>query len=206
MIRPKLKLYFTGYNDSAFENKSQAIYAAMNENPYFLTPTPTMKDLLAAITQFGDLLTGSASGDRYQIAEKNRSRQELETLLRRLAGYVIMTSGDDRAMLVSSGFDLEKEREPTAALAPQSMKLVSGANSGEVDIRVSGAKGVQTYHYEYTPDPLTDNSVWETETNTKVQHSFKGLTPAKKYWFRVATVGRGDGVKVYNDEVSFIIQ
>jgi hypothetical protein len=206
MIAPKLKLYFGGFNDSAFENKSQAIYAAMNENPYFLKPTPALEDLQSAITQFGELNTSSASGDRYQIAEKNRSRKELETLLRRLGGYVIMTGGDDRAILVSSGFDLEKEREATVVLAPQSMKLVSGQNSGEVNIRISGAKGVQTYQYEYTADPMTDNSLWQSETNSKAVHIFKDLVPAKRYWFRVATIGRGSGVKVYNSEVSFIIQ
>ena len=100
---------------------------------------------------------------------------------------------------------LEKERGSVEILPPQTVKLASGANSGEVEVRVSGASGKKTYIFAYTPDPATDSSKWTEEFDTKVKHLLKGLDPAKKYGIRVGVIGK-DGVKVYSHIVTYIVQ
>ena len=106
---------------------------------------------------------------------------------------------------MSTGYDLEKESESQDVVAVETIKVTSGANSGEINVKVSGAKNVKAYIYGHTPEPVTDSSKWEEEINTKVRHSFKGLQPATRYGVRVAVIGKG-GVKIDSHIISYIVQ
>ncbi len=201
----RINASFGRYSDAKLDNKSREIGSAISDNEYFKEPTPTVAELLDANSTFTEALTAAASGDRFAVAEKNKARKVLEELLLQLSGYVTMIAAGDRTILISSGFDLEKEAEEVMLVAPRSINVASGANSGEIQVKISGAKGNRSYLFEYTADPITDTSIWEIQPNTKVKHLFTGLVPGKKYWFRVAVVGKG-GAKMYSAEIASFIQ
>ena len=120
--------------------------------------------------------------------------------------YVMMIANGDREILASSGFDMQKEPARTAPVAaPAGIEAIVSTNPGEVEIKVNAVKNKRNYHFEYTPDPVADNSVWTAETDTNRRHIFKGLQSAKKYWFRVAATGKGEDKK-YSNVVSCIVQ
>jgi hypothetical protein len=205
MKKYRLNLSFDKYSYGSFETKSQSIVLAMTKHPVFTNPTPTIAELLEVIALYSDALTVAEDGGRIPVAEKKKRRQDLEAMLRKLGAYVMMIADGDRTLLISSGFDVEKERETSVFNAPDSVKLTSGLLSGEVQVRATGAKGVKSYTHEYTTDPLTAESVWVHEINTRGTHTFSGLEPAKKYWFRTGSIGSG-GIKSYSKEVLWIVQ
>lgn len=201
----RIKFRFSRLNDSKFILKCQEISGAMVDSIYFKDPTPATPEVVDAIGAFSDAVTAAASGDRFKVAEKNRLRKVLEDMMLQWGGYVTMVAAGDKTKLLASAYDVVSDGESQDITAPQSVKILSGPNSGDVIIKISGVKGKKMYGYEYTLDPLSENSVWVQAHNTKVKHLFEGLQPGKKYWFRIAVIGTG-GVKVYSDVVSSFVK
>ena len=86
----------------------------------------------------------------------------------------------------------------------ENLKLKPGLNSGEARLSFSKVRGSKSNAYQCTPDPLTDDSVWQSEMGTISKHTFTGLESGKRYWFRVMTVGI-NGQCVYSAAISTII-
>jgi len=100
---------------------------------------------------------------------------------------------------------LHKPREPRPGVtAPENIRVKAGENSGELRVSVSAVDDVKTYLFEPSADPLTENSTWITEMDTRSSLLFTGLKPGQKYWFRVAAVGVR-GAKLYSNEISSFV-
>ena len=202
----RLNLFFKRLTDAGLEIKTQLIIASVDGNAYFLNPTPAIAELLESLGTFSEALTAAGTGDRIRIAEKNKARTALEAKLQELAVYVMMVAKGDKAILVSSGFDLQKEAEPTPPVsAPTGFDVTGGNNPGEVQVRLTGAKNVKHYRHEYTTAPLTESSSWIVYTNSRRTHLFEGLKKGTEYIFRSAASGKR-GALAYSNTVSFIVQ
>lgn len=204
MKKTTLNLSFGKFSDGLLEMKGLTIYAAMDGNVYYAKPNPPLADVDAAIKAFSAALIAAASGDRYQIAEKNKARKALEAILRRLGNYVMMTAGDDREMLITSGFDLRKDPESSTLGTPQIVSVTSGKNPGEIVVKVSGTDA-SSFIYEYTTDPVTENSVYAQVVSTKKTQLIKGLKPVTKIWLRVTAIGTRDATAT-SALVSYVVQ
>ena len=206
MKTPKIVISFTTLSDGNLESKALSIVDAMTDNPNFPTPDPTLAELNAAVTEYSTALAGARTKDKVQVELKNIKRAALIAVLKNLAAYVNFTSKGDRSIMASSGFDITKDVYGSIVMsAPNNFKVVSGENPGEAFLKVSGIKGIKTYAYQYTADPLTDASVWVTKYVTTRSHTFEGLETAKKYWFRVAAIGSGDQI-MYTDPIAMVVQ
>ena len=206
MRTPKIVISFTTLSDGNLESKALSIVDAMTDNPNFPNPDPSLADVNAAVTEYSTALAGARTKDKVQVELKNIKRAALIAVLKSLAVYVNFTSKGDRSIMASSGFDVNKEtKSATVMSAPNNFKVVSGENSGEAFLKVSGVKGIKTYAYQYTPDPLTDASVWVIKYATTRNFTFEGLETAKKYWFRVAAIGSGDQI-MYTDPIAMVVQ
>jgi len=206
MANPKIKTDFPGYNDSAFEVKTSTIIAAMTGNPHFPSPIPPLSDVVSASTEYSAALVAAKNGGKTEAAVKDQKREALENLLIKLAAYVTMIAGTDRAIMLGSSFDLVKERQPLPPIEkPQIIKVVNGINAGDVLMVIRRVIGARNCIYQYTPDPLTADSVWEGQNSTLSKMLLKNLESGKKYWFRVVAYGNNEQV-AYSDPVSRIVQ
>ena len=206
MKNSKIIINFATLSDANLETRALSIVDKMTDNPNFPTPSPTLAELTAAATEYSDALSMAQNKDKMQIAIKNKKREALENVLRSIGGYVNFTANGDRSVIISAGF--EANRDTTSALPmpdPKNFTVVSGRNPGEAVTSVSGVKGIKTYAHQYTPDPLTATSVWQSKYVTSRTYTFEGLEPAQKIWFRVAALGTGDQI-AYTDPISMIIQ
>ena len=202
----KINLGFNRYTDAALLVLAQAILAALTGNAFFPAPIPALADLQTAINDYMAALSAAQEGGKTNVATKNARKQELIDLLIQLGNYVMLTANGDEVMLTSSGFPLTKERQPLPPLVqPEIIKLENGINSGELNVIITSVPGARTYVYQYTQDPLTDNSNWASNNSTLVKFSFNNLEAGKKYWCRVAAYGRNEQV-VYSNAVSRIVQ
>lgn len=181
---------FGNYTDTAFENKAQNILLQQKNKTLFPSSFPELDALEAAVKAFSDALAGALDGGRILTAKKNAARKALQMMLLKVAGFVAMVAGDDVTIILAAGFDARKPREPRPAITtPENLMVESGANSGEVIVSVDAVNYVKMYHFEYTTDPLSETSVWITETDTRSSHRIVGLKAGQKYWFRVTAIG-----------------
>jgi hypothetical protein len=199
---PKVLVNFTGFTDAAIDGKAQSIINAMTGNANFPKPLPTIADLTTAASDYANALSIAKTGTRTDIAVKNQERDALEALLRDLASYVNFTAKGDRAMLLSSGFDISKNGDATPVITkPESISLVNGENPGELTLSVGTVPGARAYTHEYTSDATLSEVNWQRITVTTSAYTFSGLQPGKQYFCRVAVVGTR-GQMVYSDVIS----
>ena len=107
MSYPRIIFPFTRLTDTSFLKKARSILAAVNVNPFFPDPTPTVSELTAAIDLFEKVVAGSAAGNRTKKkAGTNDARIAVEEMLVNLAVYVMCVAAGDRNVIISSGFDI----------------------------------------------------------------------------------------------------
>jgi hypothetical protein len=206
MAIQKLLLGFTRYGNDALDNKAREIVQGMTGNPHFPTPVPALADVQTALTIYQDALSQASKGGTEKTAIKNQRRRELETLLKRLGSYVEDTAQGNDVMLISSGFDLAKLREPVGILQkPAKVKVISGPVPGSVKILAESVAGAESYLFEYTLVPPTEATVWNKEVSTSRTFTITNLLRGKEYIFRVAGVG-AHPMRVYSDTVSMYVQ
>ena len=197
---------FDKLSDANLETRAGAILSAMTGNVSFPTPSPALATVQTAATDFAIALAKAKTGSEYDKAFKNSKREELITLLHSLGNYVLFTANGDELMAKSSGYSIARTPSPAPGVTPATnQKLEDGANAGELKFSFDKVPGARSYMYQYTPDPVTESSVWQSMPGTVRKTVFTGLQSGTRYWCRVIAIGTG-GQGVYSDAVSRIVQ
>ena len=201
MKKPIVSLSFAKLADANLVTKTNQILASMTGNTNYPTPTPTLPVVQAAATAFSSALTAAADGGRTKTAEKNAARTVLLGLLRNLALYVQQHCNEDLVVLLTSGFDAQKEPQPAGVLpAPLGATLTQGPLSGRLDFRTASVANASAYEGQMTTD--INKSEWEdVGTFTATRFSLDDLKPGTVYWARSRAVG-SEGPGAWSDAVS----
>ncbi|MBD0287066.1 MAG: fibronectin type III domain-containing protein [Flavisolibacter sp.] len=196
---------FDRLSDADLIARSRFIHGQMSGSVYFQTPDPTLETVLNAINIFEAALQSAGTGNLQDIAVKNLRRSNLISLLHRLGAYVLFSAQQDPVVATSSGFRIAKQPESGPAITnPQNVQIKNGSNSGELDIRFKKVPSARMYAYEYTPEPLTDGSVWKVEYNNLTTNTLSGLEVGKRYYCRIAAIGINKQV-MYSDTISKVV-
>jgi hypothetical protein len=195
---------FNRLSDSKLLTKALDILASITGNAYFPTPTPTLAAIGDAINNFQESLAGAATRDRSKVILKNRARVELIAILKALGNYITFTADGNSAMIGSTAFDVRKTPQPFIVTKPV-VTVHNGHNSGELIISARRPGKGRGFVHQYTKDPLTENSVWESFPSTSKKFTFTGLEKTKVYWCRVGIMG-AKGQLIFSDPVSKVIQ
>jgi hypothetical protein len=202
----KLNSDFNRLSDSVLEVKTNSIITSMTGRPEFPTPTPDMATMQTKLTVFSGALAVAKTGNSYEKAFKNQKRAELIALLQSLAVYVLFTANNDPLVAKLSGFNIAKNPSPAPEVTPAAnQQLADGANAGELKYSFDRVPGAKSYVYQWTPDPITPESVWTSIVGTVSKMTFTGLESGKKCWCRVVSIGT-NGQGVYSEPVSRIVQ
>jgi hypothetical protein len=177
----------------------------MDNNPIY-TNSPLVK---AALQKSCDSfrVAGSIAGrkDRALLSAKNDRKAELIGDLDILNVYLTETCKGDKTMLLQSGFEITGLKNESKELQPiREVKVISEL-PGTATIRVSKVAYAKSYVFQYTADPLSNDSVWVSETVLGREHTFNDLNSVTRYWFRVIAIGKGNQ-KVYSPPVARVIQ
>ena len=202
----RIMMSFSRYADAELSAKAKEIESSMSSNPKFAGAGDTLTKLATARTEYDESLVMARTGDTTKIALKNERRKILIEVLTELARYVEMVAKGNRAVLLSSGFEISKEH-PTAVIldVPQNLKLSDGNESGELYLTINSVNGAKSYMYQSSVDPLTSESTWISEPSTVSDHTFKSLPSGKRIWCRVVAIGSNNQHTV-SDPVSRIVQ
>jgi hypothetical protein len=174
-------------NILAFGNNVTVSMAAAVD--IFPNPVPPLAEINTGLTDFVGLIQTAASRDKVQVELKRQVRFNLLQMLSQLADMVNATT-QDPALLIRSGFDLNKMPTPVELEAPTRLVLSDGPNSGEITLKFRRARGASSYLHQYTTDALLPEDSWVSIPSTITNHTFKGLTKGVTYYVRAVSVGR----------------
>jgi hypothetical protein len=182
----------------------QRVIEKMKTNSVFPNPPAALAELEKTLPEFEVALVKAKSRDKESVAIKNNKKARILALLEELADYVIVTCKDDRALILSSGFDVTDEQTGSVKPSIETLEVVLGV-PGEAILHAKNPKGAVAYVHEYATEPPGPNTVWHSEGSTTGNHTFTGLYSDKRHWFRTVAVGR-KGQKAYSPVVSRSIQ
>jgi hypothetical protein len=155
----------------------------------FPNPNPSLASINTVLGNFADVIQAAASRDKVQVELKRQVRFNLMQMLSQLADYVNATTTDP-ALLIRSGFDLNKIPTPVELEAPTRLVLLDGPNAGELILKFRKARGAFSYLHQYTTDALLTEDSWVSIPSTVTTHTFKGLIKGVTYYVRAVSVGR----------------
>jgi hypothetical protein len=181
---------FKMFSDARFlafgNNVTVSMAAAVD---IFPNPVPSLANINIMLGNFADVIQSAASRDKVQVELKKQIRFNLSQMLSQLADQVNATTTDP-ALLIRSGFDLNKLPTPVELEAPTRLVLTDGPNSGELILKFKSARGASSYLHQYTTDALLPEDSWVSIPSTVTTHTFKGLTGGVTYYVRAVSVGR----------------
>jgi hypothetical protein len=194
---------FASLPDSGLDNFAGTVFTKMTGNAKFPTPPAdaTLAMLDTAREDFTDKLNAAAHGSEQATEAKNLSRQDLLMPLRKLAGYVQITSST-REDVLSAGFDTRSTnnaREPLTK--PNAVSLKNGA-TGQLIARIGHPiKNANLYEGRAK---LEDSDTWlpSVFTGDSRHIIFDGLTPGAVYTIEIRALGGSTGLSDWSDPVS----
>jgi hypothetical protein len=198
-----IKSSYRKCSDANLIKLSGRVNEGLKGNSHF--PDAKQPVLEKAFADFQAAVNVAGRNDRTLSSAKNDKKAVLIRILDEVADYVTMTSNGDKTMLLSSGFDIAGIRANSQSLAPIEQLDVEIGPPGQAITRVKKVAGAKAYIHQCTPDPITPDSQWTSETVTESENTFTNLKSIAKYWFRVIAIGKGKQ-SVYSVLVSRVIQ
>ena len=201
MNKKKAVLNLTKLAIAAKIAKCREIVTKLTGNPDFTMPNPSLAILTAKIDVLADAFLLSEQGSKLQKAVTREENLKLDILFRTLRDYVSEQAGGSEVKILSTGFDVSKDRTPPGALAKVTgLKCLTSEYTGTADLRwdkVNGAKAYFVQKLMETPEVVDSNGVltasegaWEIGAGcTKTRTNVENLESVRYYWFRVAAIG-----------------
>jgi hypothetical protein len=188
----KVNTSFLRPRDGDLVNIGYLTVDSMKGNTFFPEPNPTVDELLKATQEYQQSLYDAAGRDQKLVAIKDAKRAVLRALLTQVAEYVNTVSNGDKAMLLSSGFKLAREKDGTGDLKPISDLEIRTDSPEQATISIKRVSGAKAYVFEFTTGIVTNESVWVSKTATEPFCTLRGLQSGVKHSFRVIAVGRNE--------------
>jgi hypothetical protein len=188
--------------DKDLPTEAQSVINNMTGNANFPAPTPALADVEAARDAFEKSIALAKDGGTKEVNDKRQKRTRLETLLRELAAYVIVASKNDPEIIASSGFAVSKSKGKRVT---DTLSIISGVAAGQVISTMWLVPKTRMYVHQYTPYPITENSVWQEVYTGSRKHVHTGLVSGQRYGFRSKAISFADEV-VSTDVVEWVVQ
>ena len=200
-MKRRLALNFKGVKDADIWMLANHVYHKMNGNEKFPDPGMLIIELNEISRQFHEAMQDASLGDRLKIAIKNEVRTLLIKKLKQVGEFVNSHSNEREELLWSSGFDLIKPVGEIKLRNPNDFQIFPGPKPGEIIMKVRGVKGARSYLYQWTPAPVTPESIWQSIADTRRKKVIAGLPLGINFCFRMAAIGARNQI-VYTQVLS----
>lgn len=207
MARPQILIDFSPrrYSDLELQMKAIWIVKRMTDNPYFPDPVPSLLVVKQATEKYAKSLTKSIDGTKADTLVKKSDRRQLQYLLRKLALYVKRVSNENAAIILNSGFGIQKIPAKIGPIPqPTRFSVRYDSQSGCVILQCDVIKKVDCYEFQYTMEPVSKDSIWNHIISTKHRAKIVGLAKDRYYAFRVAGIAT-DPTRNYTDCISKMV-
>lgn len=176
----------------------------MENNELFLPPPPALAELKIILPEFHTALSNARGRDKEMIAIKNNKKVIVQELLQELAEYVTATCKGNKALMLSSGFDVINQRRSNLKVTVEKLEVKLGL-PGEATTRARNVTGARAFMHQYTTELPGPQTIWVSEGWGLSYFTYKKLISDKRYWFRVVAIGSGTQ-RAFSPVVSVVIQ
>lgn len=186
MPEKKALIDFSHYRDDELLVKGTHIYDSLDGNLNFPLLAPSLPSLQTALDEYSTALAAADGGSKLDVTVKNQKREALIEVLRTIGDGVNDEANGDETKIVSSGYDMTKDREPIGTLpAPEDMNIDFGVDPGEMIIKLTPPPREADYIVFFAKDPMpADDKDWQQQFSTKSKIELSGLDSGVKYWFK----------------------
>ena len=188
-MKRRLALNFKGVTDSDLNMIAYSVWQKMSDNENFPDPDMLIIELGETRKQFEQAMSDASLGDRLKIAIKNSVRLLLVKKLKQVGAFIEKEANGSEWLFLNSGFPLIRPVDEIKLRHPGDFKILPGPKPGEIIMKVRGVKGARTYLYQWTPAPVTAESVWQSIPDTRCKRVISGLPLGVNFCFRMAAVG-----------------
>lgn len=204
MTTYKLITDFSRYTADGFITFGNHVYISMTNNAPLAGPTPPLDRLRFYIDKLASAQANIGINKKGTVT-RDVARDLLEVCLKSMASWVQEKSINDPVVLLSSGFELVKDK---SSVGPMPMPVNLGADcikgiAGSVKLAVDVVPKANGYNWYYTEYPLTEASVWQSKFSTAANITL-ALKPRTEYIFRVAALG-SDPTITQSEMLSFFV-
>ncbi|MBL0127474.1 MAG: fibronectin type III domain-containing protein [Flavobacteriales bacterium] len=170
--------------------KGEFVVERMTGNANFLTPTPTLPSVTAAIDVLRIANAEAEGGAHAAIDARDLALVGVRDLLTALCAYVNFTSGTDLAVAITSGFEPVNVPAPIILEAPVNMRaMYADGFAGCVDTKWRHVAGATIYHvFVGEGDPAAAKFTL-AGASTRARLRVSGLERGKVYSFYVVALG-----------------
>jgi hypothetical protein len=187
----------------ALLSDARAIVEAMKGNPYFLSPSPSLAKVTAAIAALDAAEVATLSRTAGMAQLRNEKRAALVALLVRLKAYVQGVADDDPEhageIIESAGMSLKKKNAP----AKPTFAVKAGAVAGSVRLVARAAAQDASYQWAWSRDA---GKTWRSAPTTlQAKTVLSGLPSESTCWFRYRPLTRR-GLGNWSDPVAFLVR
>jgi len=173
--------------------RGHAVLNGLSGNPAYEHPPVELAVLKAALDSYSAAIAEALDGSKKAIADRNKRRREVITMLRLLGRYVEVTCKNDLAIFASSGFEAaSNSRTPPQPLAQPTIDYIEQGNSGQLLVAIKPVKKARNYELQYAALSGGTPGQWTTITVTSSRPAIpvNGLTPGTIYVFQVRALGK----------------
>ena len=126
--------------------------------------------------------------------------------MRQLAMDIDAQGNGDKAVLLSSGFDLASTSEGSLSIGiPNDFKILDGLNSGELKFSCKRVINAVSYLVEYTDEVPAETTQWKFVPTSTREYTLKGLRSGLRIYGRMKAVGR-KGQTANSEVLSRLVQ
>ncbi|HQV37415.1 MAG: fibronectin type III domain-containing protein [Flavobacteriales bacterium] len=167
------------------------VISKMTGNANFPTPKVPLADMTTLADNLSLAIDDANAGSLLAKSKRDDLVHSAKEDLNAQADYVRSICGGDRSMLLSSGFELAKERTPIGIPGvPANLFTRMTGKMGQLEVRFDSVHGAHGYQLWMTDkDPELYNSWNAVGYTTRVKHLVTDLESYKAYWFCVSAIG-----------------
>jgi hypothetical protein len=187
-------------NDAPLGDFGLHIGTCMTGNANFTTPPVTGAALTGLGNTYITTLAAAVDGNKLATANKLAAQSALLAALDQTADYVELTSQNNQAKLLSSGFTLASTSHAQAQVGTTGILSVSNLATTKLELELQVADNAWCYVVQISTAP----NVWTTAGVFTNPHDvvLTGLTPGTTYAIRVCAMGSGNQQSEWSDVVN----
>lgn len=202
-MKKRIIFSFIYCRDGELIKITRRILDSIKQNANYPNAGPLVDLIKKALLEYIAALSAAGGRDRVLVSIKDDKKAILQALLMELTNYVTQTAKGDKTLLLASGFDINADKTTSQKTEPS--LLVKLDTPGQVTISIKRVSRARVYIHQYTPDPITPQSVWKSENSINAAHTFTDLESGAKIWVRIIVVDK-NGESIYWEPVSRIVQ
>jgi hypothetical protein len=202
MKKVKIKMGFASLTLSLLQARKNEVLKGLKGNPSFPTTVAAVQRAEDLGKEFDDLMLQIKMGNKSLIPRRDVVVSNLIGALTVTAYEVTLVANGSFEMLSSTGFEMYSEPTPAAPVtAPEGLTVTDDEINRGFKVKIQKVASATTNAYQWTTDPITPESAWESSYVKYVECIIGGLESQTKYWVRVGAVAK-DGTIAYCNPVS----